>query len=114
MRLVRRLANVDPSAQLTTAITLGELLCGARRAGREELVDLIWAISDVMPVLPFDEKAADVFASVKAELERSGMPIGEPDLRIAAIALSMNLTLVTGNVRHFSRVPGLVIENWLN
>ena len=45
--------------------------------------------------------------------QRAGVAIGEPDGRIAAIALSRNLTAVTGNVRHFSRVPGLAVENWL-
>jgi tRNA(fMet)-specific endonuclease VapC len=44
---------------------------------------------------------------------RRGQRLDGPDLRIAAIALSRDLTLVTGNVRHFERVPGLRIENWL-
>lgn len=40
-------------------------------------------------------------------------PVAEPDLRIASIALAHDLTLVTGNARHFSRVPGLNVENWM-
>ena len=46
-------------------------------------------------------------------MERSGTPIGDADLRIAAIALSHHLKVVTGNERHFQRVPELEIENWL-
>jgi len=46
-------------------------------------------------------------------LERSGRRLAEPDLRIASIALSRDLTLVTGNVRHLARVPDLRIEDWL-
>ncbi len=64
-------------------------------------------------MLPFDEPAARTYAELRAELERGGRPLDEPDLRIAAIALSRNLTLVTGNVRHFNRVPSLRVENWL-
>ncbi|HSR22290.1 MAG TPA: hypothetical protein VLW53_01985 [Candidatus Eisenbacteria bacterium] len=50
---------------------------------------------------------------MRADLERSGRPLAEPDLRIAAIALAHDLTLVTGNGRHFSRIPGLRVESWL-
>lgn len=46
-------------------------------------------------------------------MERLGITLGDADLRIAAIALARGLTVVTGNVRHFQRVPGLPIENWL-
>jgi tRNA(fMet)-specific endonuclease VapC len=45
--------------------------------------------------------------------EREGRRLDEPNLRIASIALSRGLTVVTGNVRHFSLVPGLKVENWL-
>lgn len=64
-------------------------------------------------VLPFDEQAAEHYGSLYALLERLGTPIGTGDTQIAAIALSRDLTVVTGNVRHFSRVPNLPVENWL-
>jgi tRNA(fMet)-specific endonuclease VapC len=65
-------------------------------------------------VLPFDAVAARTFGELKADLERAGTPLAEPDLRIAAIVLTQRLTLVTRNVRHFSRVPGLLVENWID
>ena len=112
--LVRRLARTDASEQCTTAITLGELLYGAARIGSKQLAE---RIAEIVPaahaVLPFDEAAARSFADLKASLERAGAPLAEPDLRIAAIALARDLTLVTGNVRHFTRVPDLRVENWL-
>ncbi|MEO5952584.1 MAG: PIN domain-containing protein, partial [Chloroflexia bacterium] len=55
------------------------------------------------------EQAADIYAS----LHRTGQLIGEVDTLIAATALVHNLVLVTNNERHFNRVPGLQIENWL-
>ena len=63
--------------------------------------------------MPFDREAAEVYGPLRAELERQGRPLAAPDLQIAAIALSRDLTLITGNVRHFGRVPGLRVENWL-
>lgn len=112
--LVRRLAALRPDAQFTTAITLGEMLYGAARHGDPRLEtrvrDLILRLTCV---LPFDELAAEVYGHLRAHLERDGHRLAEPDTRIAAIALSRNLTLVTGNLRHFDRVPGLTVENWI-
>jgi tRNA(fMet)-specific endonuclease VapC len=51
---------------------------------------------------------------VRAELERRGTLIGDADLRIASIALTHDLTVVTANVRHFQKVPGLAVDNWLD
>lgn len=62
--------------------------------------------------LPFDDRASDRYGEVFAELRRSGNLISELDLQIAAIALVHNLTLVTRNTRHFSRVANLRIEDW--
>ena len=64
-------------------------------------------------IVPFDDAAAERYGHLRASLESDGMPLAEPDLRIAAIALSRSFTLVTGNTRHFKRVPGLTLENWL-
>ncbi len=115
MHLLRRLAIVSPHAQFTTSITVGELVHGARRLGREELTARVeLAIRRASTVLPFDTAAARRYGSMKAELERGGMPLAEPDLRIASIALVRELILVTRNVRHFGRVPGLVVENWID
>jgi len=64
-------------------------------------------------ILLFDEPAARSYAEIRVELEAAGRRLEDPDIRIAAICLAHDLTLVTGNVRHFERVPGLRVENWL-
>lgn len=64
-------------------------------------------------VLPFGTVAAKLYGSLRADLERRGTPIGDADTRIAAIAMINDLTVVTGNVRHFQRISGLAVENWL-
>jgi len=65
-----------------------------------------------VPSLPFDDRAAEHCGEIRVLLTRQGRPIGPYDLQIAAIARSAGLRLVTRNVSEFSRVPGLVIENW--
>ncbi len=64
--------------------------------------------------LPFDDRAADCFGRLRAELQRQGKPIGPYDLQIAAIALAHGLTLVTHNTREFSRIEGLKLTDWEN
>jgi tRNA(fMet)-specific endonuclease VapC len=112
--LIRRLAVVPAKEQHTTAINVGELLYGVARASRSDLAARIRAaVTDGMVVLPFDAEAAAAYGWLRVELESRGQPLGEADLRIAATALAADMTLVTGNTRHFDRVPGLRVENWL-
>ena len=115
--LVVRLARVPAEQQFTSSITLGELIYGAYHvpSKTQRLLDQIErVVLSNLPNLPFEELAARVYGEVRAHLERRGTPIGDAYVRIAAIALSRDLTVVTGNVRHFERVPGLRVENWLS
>jgi tRNA(fMet)-specific endonuclease VapC len=114
LHLVRRLAQVPPTEQTTTTINLGELLYGAAKRGSERLTRQVReVVSRATSILPFDEQAAEVYGPLRARLESEGRRLDEPDLRIASIAISRELTVVTGNVRHFARVPDLAVENWL-
>ncbi len=89
---------------------------GAHRLG-ERAAELVGRIEETLlpnlAVLPFDAPAARRYGELRVELERRGTPIGDADMRIAAIALANALVVVTGNVRHFERVSGLSVENWL-
>ena len=114
--LISKLAATPLERQFTSSITLGELVYGAlrSRARREELLErLERVLLPNLPVLPFDSAAARRYGEIRAGLEDAGTPLGDADLRIGAIALVRSLTVVTGNVRHFQRIPGLGVENWL-
>ncbi|HEY3355256.1 MAG TPA: PIN domain-containing protein [Polyangia bacterium] len=113
--LLRRIAGLDPESQAITSITAGELVYGAHRSNRAEVLlgrleQLVFAN---VRVLPFDQSAAVTYGQVRAGLERAGRPVSEPDLRIAAICLTLDATLATGNLRHFTHIPGLQVEDWL-
>ena len=80
-----------------------------RSAARSPAVDII----DNITVVPFDEACAGNFGRIASGLVEKGTPIGEFDAMIAAHALALGVTLVTNNVKHFSRVPGLKLANWV-
>ena len=109
------LRTIPVDAQLTTAITVGELYWGAHRSPARErhLQNIEARVLPALRVVPFDVEAARKFGEMKAALEAKGTPLADADLQIAAIALVGGHELVTGNVRHFSRVPGLRINTAL-
>ena len=113
-RLDLREVDMPDMSLAVTSISVAELTHGACKSARagENLARLDVLLSAVT-ILSFDSDAACCCGELKARLERAGTPLADLDLQIAAIALSRNLPLVTHNTRHFSRVPGLQLEDWL-
>jgi tRNA(fMet)-specific endonuclease VapC len=95
-----------------SVMTAAELRFGAEKAGRPKLVELVEAYLDRLAILDWTNEVSGHYARIRAELERSGKPIGNMDLLIAAHAVSQRMTLVTNNLKHFSNVPGLKVEVW--
>ena len=108
-----RIRAQKPSELCISAITLGERRYGAERKGSARLHRLIDVFAGAVEVIPFDDTAATEFGRIGHLLAERGTPIGEFDVLIAAHAVAMRCTLVTNNVRHFSRVPGLAVDNWV-
>jgi len=99
---------------VVSAITLAELRFGIAKSRKPEAARIaMHRVCDALNVAPFEENAAAHYGPLRAALEASGTPIGPLDTLIAAHALSLRLVLVTGNLREFSRVPGLRCESWL-
>ena len=107
-----RIRACNPSDICMSAITLAELRYGADRKGSRKLHGLIDTFASAIEVVSFDEAAAAEFGRIGSILAERGTPIGEFDVLIAAHAGVLRCTLVTNNVRHFSKVPGLSVENW--
>ena len=111
--LTQRVAHVGTDEICTSVVVACELRFGARRLGSAVLTARVEQLLEAMAILPFDAPADEHYADIRADLERAGTPIGSHDLLIAAHARSLGLTLVTHNVRKFSRVPGLSVADWL-
>lgn len=114
-RLVRELKGRTGEMFATTAVNTAEIYFGAARSDHGDKIRSVFEekVFPQLTILPFDAASAVIFGGLKALLEKRGAPRSEPDLRIAAIALQHRLTLITGNIRHFTGIPRLRIENWL-
>jgi len=113
-RVPPRFRAAITSGVVVSSITAAELYYGLARSGdptqeRRNLDNLFGSVD----IIPFGTKAAEAFGVLRRHLERRGERIGQFDLLIAAHAIAENAILVTNNTREFSRVPTLMIEDWL-
>ena len=96
-----------------SAVTWGELIYGAERSSKpEQNLQVIESMAARLEIMPFSDSAATHFGQLRAELYQNGNPIGPYDMMIAGHARSLGLTLVTNNMKEFTRVPGLRLVNW--
>ncbi len=113
LRVGERLGRLDPSEVRISAVTKAELHYGARHSARPaenlRLLERFWA---PLLSLPFDDRCAEHYGAIRADLASRGRPIGPNDLMIAAVARAHGLTLVTHALGEFSRVPDLRLEDW--
>ena len=106
---------VQPDTLLAvTTISVGELTHGAHKSfNPAQNIARVDVLLSAMTILPFDTQSARQFGRLKAHLEKVGMKLPDADLQIAAIALTQSVVLATHNQKHFKRVPGLALEDWM-
>jgi tRNA(fMet)-specific endonuclease VapC len=97
-----------------STITVAELFVGAQKSQRpSQNQHAVEQFLLPLTIAPFDYDAAMTYGKIRAALEQQGMPIGAFDTLIAAHAVSLGVTLATNNVREFTRVPNLKVEDWV-
>ena len=114
-QVVPRLQALQPIEIAVPAIVVYELRYGLLRLtldAAQPRLDALAQFLRPLQVLPFDTECAAHAARIRVTLEAAGTPIGPHDTLIAATALRHQATLVTRNVREFSRVPSLQWVNW--
>jgi tRNA(fMet)-specific endonuclease VapC len=113
-RLDLKLRAVPPRDVCISAITRAELLHGlARRPEATRLAEVVQAFLARVRSLAWSNEAATHYAHIRAFLESKGEAIGNMDQMIAAHARSAAIPLVTGNAKHFKRIPGLDVLDWV-
>ena len=96
-------------------ITYGELLYGVEKSQHQEKnLNTLESLTHYIPALPMSTDVANHYGNIRAHLSRKGLLIGNNDLWIAAHARALDITLITNNIREFSRVEKLDLEDWCN
>ncbi|MEJ2619076.1 MAG: type II toxin-antitoxin system VapC family toxin [Candidatus Thiodiazotropha sp.] len=109
----KRFLEVSPKDIAVPVVVLYELEYGiAKSTSPRKRQAQLNELCSVVEILPFDREAAKLSASVRANLEKKGTPIGPYDTLIAGTALAAQGILVTNNTKEFSRVSKLKLENW--
>lgn len=108
-----RVFRLGDQAVCTSIIAAAELRFGAAKRNAARLTGLVDDLLSGLVIEPWDRPADQEYARLRSSLESRGAVIGGNDLLIAAHAVALGATVVTDNVREFSRVDGLNVENWL-
>jgi predicted nucleic acid-binding protein len=112
LQWIEKLPRVE---QFTSAVVIGEMFRGAYRSAEplRHVESIESRVLAVVTVLPYDVAVARVYGQVQASLSRVGRTIADADLQIAATAIHHSLIVVTGNLRHFERIPGVRVNRVL-
>ena len=115
-KLLKNIRSVSRKEVNVSTVTLGEIIYGAYRSLNPDfhLNNLKTILLPMVNILSFDSRAAYYYGKIRADLEGSGKTIAHADIQIASIASSNDLIIITGNMRHFSRIGGLIVEDWIN
>lgn len=112
-KVYQTLSKHDPSDICISSITMAELEYGACKSSRPEINKLaLMLFLAKIRILPFDSISAAEYGKIRYDLETRGAVIGANDLLIAAHAKAAGATLVTNNLREFTRIKGLSLVNW--
>ena len=107
-----KVAKHDKDEFCISAITCAELMFGLKRNYSEQLDFWLHEILDKFKVIAFDDISAAIYGDIRAALEKSGTPLDNMDMLIAASAISLGATLITHNIKHFSKIKGLKARDW--
>lgn len=112
--LIKKIKSHSPRDLSLSTITLAEILYGIEKSPfkKKERRTKINHICSQLQIYPFDEPAAEKYASIRARLEREGLIISERDLQIASIAMANRLCIVTHNAKEFNRIKDPPVKDW--
>jgi tRNA(fMet)-specific endonuclease VapC len=116
IRYIQWLLGVPREDQFTSAVVIGELYIGAYRSAMRgyHLKNIEQRVLPAVIVLPYDVATAKVFGQTRARLEECGAILPDADIQIAATAIYHDLELISGNLRHFSRIEDLKVNTILS
>jgi len=110
--VINNLVKHEDDEICISAISYAEVCFGLEKKGSERLFYEAKAIMGKLSIIDFNDSQSERYGKIRLKLEKSGMPLGDMDMLIAAAALSAGAILVSHNVKHFSRIEGIRVEDW--
>jgi tRNA(fMet)-specific endonuclease VapC len=111
--VIKNLIKHEGDEICISAISYAELCFGLGKKGSEKLFTEVNLIMAKLSIVDFDDLQSELYGKIRLGLEKSGSPLGDMDMLIAAAALSAGAILVTHNVKHFSKIKGIKVEDWV-
>ena len=110
--VIKNLIQHEDDEICISAVTNAELFYGLEKKKSERLFIEVRSIIGKCSIIDFDEPQSEIYGKIRVELEKSGSPLGDMDMLIASAALSIEAILVTHNIKHFSKIRGIRVEDW--
>ena len=110
--VLKKLFKHDVDDICISAVTCAEIFYGLEKKGSAKLTKEVNSVIEKMSIITLDKSQSELYGRIRLELEKSGTPLENMDILIAAAALSINAVLVSHNVKHFSRIKNLKVEDW--
>ncbi|MCL2065937.1 MAG: type II toxin-antitoxin system VapC family toxin [Treponema sp.] len=111
--VIKKLIMHEDDEIYISAITYAELFYGLEKKGSDRLFNEVRSIIGKCSIIDFDKSQSELYGKIRLELEKSGTPLGDMDILIAAAAILKKAILVTHNIKHFSRIKGIKVEDWV-
>jgi len=105
-------AKCDKDEFCISVITYAEIMFGLKKYYSKQLDFWLNEVLKRFNIISFDDSSAEIYGEIRAALEKSGTPLDNMDILIAASAFSVKAVLVSHNIKHFSRIKGLKVEDW--
>ena len=110
--IIRNLIEHEEDEICISTITYAELSYGLEKKGSDRLFNEVHSILEKLSIIDFDDSQSELYGKIRVGLERSGTPLGDMDMLIAAAALSTGAILVSHNKKYFSKIKGIKVEDW--
>jgi len=110
--VIKKLIKHENDEICISALTSAELFYGLEKKNSQRLFDEVRSVIGKCTIVDFDASQSELYGKIRVELEKSGAPLGNMDLLIAAAAISTGAILVSHNTKHFSKIKGLKTEDW--
>jgi tRNA(fMet)-specific endonuclease VapC len=112
LALKTRFEKEAPENLAVSVVVYAEILYGIRKISGAKVASKIKAFLASMRIVDFNADAAVMYANIRTELEKTGTSCDNMDILIAASAMAEGAVLVSHNIRHFSKIKGLYLEDW--